>query len=552
MNIIYPPTIEWEGSAVYQRPQQLLNAFAKLGHRAVFVEYGRNDRTDNRGGVELCGVNSVPLRMDGPTVLWVTHPPHFRLKEQWQADLVVFDYIDEAVEEFAVWHNDDLNAAIQAADLVTVVSQRLYDLVTGQYPGKTVVLLPNAADYDFFHNAGTLAVPGDLAAIPRPVIGFYGSISTWIDTDFITALAGLRPDCSFVLIGPDYTKAASRLAGFPNVYFLGRKPYESLPAYAGHFDAAMIPFQVRKMTHSSSPIKMYEYLAAGIPVLASPILEAVHCPHVFTSDNPADWSAEIDRIMTGGSDADKAARQSYAAEHSWTARIHAVLEHLEPLASSKANGGMNSEAYWDLRFAQNWEAYRGREQTLFFVRVALGSIPLSIQTDIAARKLNVCDAGCALGDGTHLLAEAWPGCSFVGIDFAEAAVKRAKQLYPQHEFLRGDIGGFTERYDVVFVSNTLEHFYDPHPIIAHMLSKTNDYLIIMVPFQDDSGEPEHHYRFDKSDFAINRDSFHLIYAEAIDCNILPNSRWGGKQLVACYAHDRLVRPEQITLQSYSL
>lgn len=552
LNIIYPPTIEWEGGAVYQRPQQLLSAFAKLGHRAIFVEYGRSEGTDIRSGVELSGVNSVPLKMDGPTVLWVTHPPHYRLKEQWNADLIVFDYIDEAVEEFAVWHNDDLNAAIQAADLVTVVSKRLYELISVQYPGKTVVLLPNAADYEHFHLSGTLAIPDDLAAIPKPVIGFYGSISTWIDTDFLVALAGMRPDCSFVLVGPDYTNAASRLSGSPNIYFLGRKPYESLPAYAGHFDVAMIPFQVRNMTHSSSPIKMYEYLAAGIPVLASPILEAVSCPNVFTSDNPADWSGEIDRIITGSSAEDKAIRQRYALEHSWTARIHTAMEHLLPLASSRKKQQMNSESYWDLRFEQNWEAYRGREQTLFFVRVALGSVPPSIQADIATRKLNVCDAGCALGDGTHLLAQAWPGCSFVGIDFSESAVARAKTLYPQYEFLRGDIGGLTGRYDVLFVSNTLEHFHDPHSIITHMLSRTNDYLIIMVPFQDDSNEPEHHYRFDKSDFSVRRDSFHLIYAEVIDCRILQNSRWGGKQIVACYAHDRLVRPGQVTLQSYSL
>jgi hypothetical protein len=306
-------------------------AFAEQGHHVVFLEIGRTQNSFFSKGVEICGLdNMVPLP-EGQTVLWFTHPAYDVYGDRFKADYRVFDYIDEATEEFETRDNE-LELAMTNADLIAVVSERLYEIVSMQYPAKPVLLLQNAADFPFFQNARSLSTPADMARLPRPIVGFYGSISTWIDLDFTVQLAQHRPDVSFVLIGPDTVGAAHRLANSPNIYLLGRKWYQELPAYAGSFDVAFIPFQVRNMTHSSSPIKMYEHLAAGLPVLCTCIQEAVNCPPVFTSNDLEAWSRELDRLFAEGlNQAAVDVRQSYALEHAWSARAHAAIQCLTEL-----------------------------------------------------------------------------------------------------------------------------------------------------------------------------------------------------------------------------
>ncbi|MDT9027824.1 glycosyltransferase [Rossellomorea yichunensis] len=328
MKIIYPPTIHWEGEEVFQRPQQLMKAFVKEGVRAVFLERGRHiGNPSDQEGVEIHDeLFSLP-KDDALTVLWVTHAPHFRLKEAYHADMVVFDYIDECIDEFGIWNNADLQLAMQNADIITVVSRRLLKIVSEQHPDKPVILLPNAADVEHFHSAKNSPIPEDLASIPQPIIGFMGSISTWLDVEIIREMAQERPDWSFVWIGPDYIRMADHVHDLPQIHFLGRKKYQDLPAYVGQFSVGIVPFQIKKMTHSSSPIKMYEYLAAGVPVLSTPITEALYCPPVHTGATAAEWIKEIEQILSHPLPAK--AYQIYAVEQSWQKRAALAIKQIQ-------------------------------------------------------------------------------------------------------------------------------------------------------------------------------------------------------------------------------
>jgi hypothetical protein len=193
-NAAFHPTIETVGFQTAFSVRELglsttattNKSFAQAGHRAVFMEYGRYDRTVYfRDGVEVCDCRSLLPKGEETTVLWVTHPPYCRFKDAFHADLLVFDYIDEEIEEFSIWNNSNLKEAIGTVDVITVVSQRLYDMVTGLFPGKQVILLPNAADYEHFCDAKKLSIPPDMAHIPQPILGFMGSIFSWIDTELI-------------------------------------------------------------------------------------------------------------------------------------------------------------------------------------------------------------------------------------------------------------------------------------------------------------------------------------------------------------------------------
>ncbi len=524
---------------MFQRPQQLMKAITKAGHRAVFMEYGRYDGNIYvRDGVEICDCRSLLPKGNEPTILWTSHPPYYRFKETFYADLLVFDYIDEASEEFAIWNNNDLYEAMNQADVVTVVSQRLYDQVKMQFPEKTVLLLPNAADYEHFSNSKQLPCPIDMASIPHPVIGFMGSIATWIDTELIHQVAQLRPDWSIVLLGNDYVRVERIFANCPNVYFLGRKFYHELPPYVGQFAVGMVPFQVRDMTHSSSPIKMYEYLAAGVPVISTPIKESVNCPYVATGATATEWVNEIEQLLSISGDE----LQAFAQQESWLARIEQVEPVLTQLASDKETNHLlrlqtfpvTSPEYWDIRFFTDWENLNGREQTAFFAKLILDYLPEHIKTDVATNSHLLCDMGCALGDALPFYANAFPNTSLVGVDISTEAINRAKRTYPEHAFEIKSIESNTNEYDVIFCSNVLALFSDPIQVVKQLLNKVNHYLLILVPFQVTDISAENRFVFQPETFPVTIDNFQLTSLTEIDCTALPQSYCQSKQVLAIY------------------
>lgn len=551
MKLIYPPTIHWEGGLVFQRPQQLMKAFANAGHRSVFMEYGRYDGTVYfRDGVEICDCRTLLPKGRETTILWVTHPPYYRFVETFHADLLVFDYIDEAADEFAVWNNSDLTKAFETADVITVVSQRLREMVMKQFPSKSVILLPNAADYEHFCDAKSLPVPPDMAHIAQPVLGFMGSIASWIDTDLIYQIAKLQPDWSIVLIGTDYIGVGEIFANCPNVHFLGRKLYNELPKYVGQFTVGLVPFQVRDMTHSSSPIKMFEYLAAGVPVVSTPIREALECPHVATGATAKEFVEEIDCLLSRAVPAVKL--KEFARKESWKARVKQMEEVLVQLAEEKEKQigfkdnellrlrqfPVTSPDYWDIRFLTDWENLRGRGQTAFFAEVILAHLPKRLKNEIKTNRYSLCDAGCALGDAVHILAKAFPDSSITGIDFSTEAIIKAKRLYPHYSFQIQDAFDLSETYDVIFSSNVLALYDDPFPVINRMLEKANRYLILLLPFQCDTVTPENRFIFTSNHFPREMGKFELVLAKEIDCSLTSQPYCSSKQVLVVYKRNQ--------------
>jgi 2-polyprenyl-3-methyl-5-hydroxy-6-metoxy-1,4-benzoquinol methylase len=514
---------------VFQRPQQLMKAFAKAGHRSVYMEYGRYDGTVYfQNGVEICDCRTLLPKSEETTVLWVSHPPFYRFKETFGADLLVFDYIDEAAEEFAVWNNADLYEAIKTADVITVVSKRLYDMVYTLFPNKQIVYLPNAADYEHFSNAEELPAPEDIADIPKPILGFMGSIASWVDTSLIQKVAQLRPDWSIVLLGNDYLGIDNIFSNYPNVYFLGRKFYHQLPPYVGQFDVGIVPFEVRDMTHSSSPIKMYEYLAAGVPVIATPIQEAVECPYITTGSTATEWIEKIEDVLSVQDDE----RKAYAKKESWEARIKQIAPILQDLSKETKKHKIKrmksfaptSAVYWDIRFLTDWENLNGREQTRFFANLILQYLPETLRDEIQDQTYDICDIGCALGDAIPVYTQTFPTSSIVGVDFSTEAITKARRYYSDGTFQIQAMGELTQQYDVVVCSNVLSLFRDPFAVIRQLLNSVKRYLILLVPLHIKAEMYENQYTFEPDSFPNSIGDFQLVQMQEIDCSqIAPNS-----------------------------
>src|SRR5438445_346788 len=118
----------------------------------------------------------------------------------------------------------------------------------------------------------TTGVPEDLRRLPRPIIGFFGLLADWVDMSLVRELALARPGWSFALIGKATTDLGA-LRGLANVYLLGQKPYSVLPGYCRGFDVGIIPFRRNELTIRANPLKLREYLAAGVPVVSTRLPE---------------------------------------------------------------------------------------------------------------------------------------------------------------------------------------------------------------------------------------------------------------------------------------
>src|SRR5262249_34487752 len=134
-------------------------------------------------------------------------------------------------------------------------------------------------------------VPADIRDLPRPIIGFYGLVAEWVDLEAMRQVALLYPHGSVVILGDTNNADTGSLRALSNVHFLGHRAYSELPGYCKAFDVALLPFLRNELTENANPLKLREYLAAGLPVVATDIPEARALAHygILLAKGPADF-----------------------------------------------------------------------------------------------------------------------------------------------------------------------------------------------------------------------------------------------------------------------
>ena len=192
-------------------------------------------------------------------------------------------------------------------------------------------LIPNGAEYEHFALANKeLPPPIDLKNVSHPIVGFVGGISDWIDIPLLTAVAKKMPDLSFVFIGPVATNV-DELKSLPNVKMLGSKPYQMLPEYIAQFDSCLIPFRINKLTESVNPIKMFEYLSAGKPIVSTPLPEVLAFKQVVEIANNEQEMIDAIRLTIQSQDDDQIVgrRQEVGKENSWDSRWQLAIQYID-------------------------------------------------------------------------------------------------------------------------------------------------------------------------------------------------------------------------------
>ena len=319
-----------------QRPQYLTAAFAAAGHPVYFVD-PREPAPRTVDGVRIVtSLDDVPR---SGVLLYVHYAPLRELFEAFDDPAIVYDIHDD----LTIYEPDEVGmpwertvaahhgATIAAADVTIVSLDVLADRHRHEAPD--LIVVENGVDVAAFTR--TTEPPADLPGGDGPVIGYHGAVSYWFDFDLLEAVARLRPAWTFVLVGPVLEPAqevAARLAELDNVRFVGERSSDEIPAYVQRFDVGLIPFRLDTMTEAVSPLKMYEYLAAGVPVVSTPLPAAIKTDGVRTADDPETFAAAIDAALGDRRDprcAEQARRQAAAAE--WTVRLQPVLDRLDAL-----------------------------------------------------------------------------------------------------------------------------------------------------------------------------------------------------------------------------
>jgi glycosyltransferase involved in cell wall biosynthesis len=300
-----------------------------------FHRYERVRRLNERLlGVSLRSMTKY-LHFKDP-ILWTYNPLMFTLVKTLGASFLVYHCVDD----LSAVPRTPTGALMQAeksiaslADIIFTTSKRLLNRFSSLGSHSTYYF-PNVADFEHFSKARAEgSIPDDLESIPTPRIGFVGAISSHkLDFNLIASVAERRPDWHWVLIGPWDTGEPERgrtPLEKPNVHLLGHREYHTLPDYLRGIDVAVLPCRINTYTRSMFPLKFFEYLAAGKPVVATP-LEALedYSGSFRTADSAERFHDAIDGILAGDRpDADFCLR--LAQEHTWDKRLDSMLKVLE-------------------------------------------------------------------------------------------------------------------------------------------------------------------------------------------------------------------------------
>jgi glycosyltransferase involved in cell wall biosynthesis len=344
----------------FQRPQHLAVQFASYGHRVFWISPNKFLDSDSPHSFEitpLCAnLWEVRLRevipdiyMEALSAAQVTglvncvsdclrqnniqrscvlvQFPFWRqigleLRRRF-GSLLAFDCMDEwqtfpRVGDFA---RTEQPLLLQEADLLIVTARALESEFRAAQLGP--LRIPNGVDFDLFREAST-----NDALHPMPVVGYTGAIADWFDFDLLEAVALARPQYSFVIVGAFEREqhvsgpAVERLRQLSNIHLLGHKPFAEVPPLLAGFDVCTIPFVVNRVTEATNPVKMYEYLAAGKPIVSTPLAEvsALGPPYAYVGATVSEFASQIDRALVEDTPSKRDQRAAFAASNSWTDR----------------------------------------------------------------------------------------------------------------------------------------------------------------------------------------------------------------------------------------
>lgn len=379
MDIICLSTTDWD--EIWGSRQQIMSRLAADGHRILFVErqvspeqllraperYWKRKRSSIFTGQikkiqENIWLFSPPLTPPGRYyshllnrigqrhlahdlaqpidtlgfqhyILWLYPPQSAPIIPYLKPDLVVYhciDYFPAGIlgrKRTVLQQQED--QLLDNANCIFVNSRGLIEKFKKR-TNKTLILIPSAVDVDHFQQ--TDEIHPDLSLIPHPRLGFSGTLDARFDSILVESIARSRPDWQIILLGdqrPGFNNSVI-LHSLSNIHFMGKKPYQELPLWLNGFDVLIIPYVQSERTLFISPLKFYEYLATGKPIITVPLPEIMdYQPHIYLAGSPMDFIHAIESAIASISLSDMEKRRQIAKINSWRNRVDTMLSAIQ-------------------------------------------------------------------------------------------------------------------------------------------------------------------------------------------------------------------------------
>jgi hypothetical protein len=269
-------------------------------------------------------------------IVWVAIPTAADVASSLSAKLLVYqvsdkyDVNEDSALSRAVIRDMDSRLKEQAA-VVMYSGRKLYEEAESRHR----YFLEQAVDYERFANLRP-GTPEDMAALPRPVLGYVGAADFYtMDVPLIEHVARVRPDWHWVFIG---SKSNVVKLSAPNIHFLGPKPYAELPRYYNHIDVCVLPWvQNNAFTNYGSAIKVREYLATGKPVVISPLYEYLLTPGVKIYRSPDEFISLVEKALASDTPWERQVRQDVVRNCTWDVRAKEVAELFHRLLDARGS-----------------------------------------------------------------------------------------------------------------------------------------------------------------------------------------------------------------------
>ncbi len=215
------------------------------------------------------------------------------------------------------------------AALVVVSAEKLFE--SKRHFNENTFVIRHGTDWNHFRKSlsENTKIPDEIKNLPKPIIGFHGLLADWVDFELLKKTAEHFKNGSVVLIGKitvDAEKKIKILDNIPNIHFLGRKPYAELPNFCKGFDVALNPFEINELTLAANPLKVREYLAAGLPVVSTDIPEVRILENCLIGENHRDFIEKIEFALANPQPKEKIS--DAVCHESWEAKIEELREIL--------------------------------------------------------------------------------------------------------------------------------------------------------------------------------------------------------------------------------
>jgi glycosyltransferase involved in cell wall biosynthesis len=273
-------------------------------------------------------------------IAWYYTPMALKFTDDLESDVCVYDCMDElSAFKNAPSELKQLEQNLLArADIVFTGGQSLYEAKRNLHP--SVYPFPSSIDSAHFRKARLVTVdPVDQANIPHPRVGYFGVVDERLDVELVAFIAKAMPDVHFVMLGPVVKIEAASLPKSANLHWLGGKSYDELPRYLAHWDAGWMPFALNESTRYISPTKTPEFLAAGLPVISTAIVDVVRtygAAGLVQIADAEDFEIKLRNMLLPAQPYLPDLADAYLADMSWDKTWSAMSDHIVRTGAMKS------------------------------------------------------------------------------------------------------------------------------------------------------------------------------------------------------------------------